>query len=304
MVFENTHEAIIDPGTWQLVQQTKKTVHRTDKTGVANPLTGLLFCADCGGKLYNHRSLRQTSKGTESWVDYYNCSTYQMGLQRETNPCCSHHISTKAVRSLILDAIRYVSQFALEDREAFIQKVREASELQQEEAAKALKRQLRQNEKRRKELDTLLKKLYESYALGKLPEKRYETLSAEYEQEQADLEEVIAAGQQELDVYAEDTSRADKFLALVKRYTDFSELTTLMIYEFVDKVLVHKPEKVDGERVQEVEIYLKYIGKVEIPQPEMTAEEEQEEARRKERQRKNHEKYLKRKTREQRNISM
>ncbi|MCD8381579.1 MAG: DUF4368 domain-containing protein, partial [Clostridiales bacterium] len=163
------------------------------------------------------------------------------------------------------------------------------------QSAQYTKRRLRKDEKRCKELDTLLKKLYESYALGKLPEKRYEALSAEYEQEQADLEEAIAAGQQKLDAYNEDTTKADKFLELAKKYTDFTELTTPMIYEFVDKVLVHKPEKIDGERTMEVEIYLKYIGKVEVPPPDPATIAAEEEAKRKEQQRKNHERYLRKK---------
>ncbi len=295
LIFENTHEAIVDPETWKLAQRTRETVHRTDTTGVANPLTGLLFCADCGARMYNHRQRKHTGSGKESIVDYYDCGSYRQGLLHETHRCSPHYISTKAVRNLILDAIRYVSQFALSDEAAFIQKVREASEIHQEEAAKELKRKLRRDEKHCKELDTLLKKLYESYALGKLPEKRYEALSAEYEQEQADLEEAISAGQQELDTFNEDTTKAEQFIALAKKYTDFSELTPPMIYEFVDKVLIHKPERIDGERVQEVEIYLKYIGKVDIPQPELTSEEEAEEAKRKEQRRKEHERYLRKK---------
>lgn len=190
---------------------------------------------------------------------------------------------------LLLETLRYVSQFALTDEAGFVQKIRQTTELQQESRAKELKRKLRKDEKRCKELDTPLKKLYESYALGKLPEKQYEALSAEYEQEQTDLEETISAEQKEPDAYNEDTTRIDNFLALVKKYTDFTELTPAMIHEFVDKILVHKPEKIDGERVQEVEIYLKYIGKVEIPAPEMTQEEMEAEAKAKERRRKKRE---------------
>ncbi len=303
LIFENTHEAIVDPETWKLAQRTRETVHRTDTTGVANPLTGLLFCADCGSRMYNHRNRMHTRNGKEYLQDHYDCGAYRQGLCREKQRCTHHYISTKAVRSLILEAIRYVSQFALADEAAFIKKMREASEIQQEEAAKALKQKLRRDENRCKELDTLLKKLYESYALGKLPEKRYEALSAEYEQEQADLEEAIAAGQAELDSFNEDTAKAEQFVALAKKYTDFSELTTPMIYEFVDKVLVHNPERIDGERVQEVEIYLKYIGKVEIPAPELTPEEIEAEARAKKRRQQNRESYQRRKEREKKKLA-
>lgn len=106
-------------------------------------------------------------------------------------------------------------------------------------------------------------------------------MSAGYEQEQEELEAAIQREQAELDSFHADTDRADKFLELVKKYTDFSALTTPMLLEFVDKILVHAPEKVDGERIQEVDIYLRFIGKVDIPAPELTQEELLERERRK-----------------------
>ena len=108
----------------------------------------------------------------------------------------------------------------------------------------------------------LIKKLYETYAMGKLEEKRFEMLSAEYEKEQDELEQALASDQADLDQFNEDTDRADKFLALAKKYTDFSELTTPMINEFVEKIVVHAPDRSTGERIQEIEIYLKFIGKI------------------------------------------
>ena len=144
-----------------------------------------------------------------------------------------------------------------------------------------MKIKLGRNRKRSAELDNLIKKLYESYANGKISEKRFEVLSAGYEQEQEELEAAVQREQAELDSFHADTDRADKFLELVKKYTDFSVLTTPMLLEFVDKILVHAPEKVDGERVQEVDIFLRFIGKVDIPTPEPTPEElaEQEKKR-------------------------
>ena len=107
----------------------------------------------------------------------------------------------------------------------------------------------------------------------------------EYEREQSELEAKLASLQSELDAFNADTDRVDQFMELAKKYTDFSELTTPMIYEFIDKILVHKPEKIDGERTQEVEIYLKFIGKFQVPLPEPTPEELAEEARKKKRRR-------------------
>ena len=299
LIFENTHDAIIDPETWQLAQQTKRTVHRTDTTGVANPLTGLAFCADCGAKMYNHRGRHiKASSGKEYPNDTYNCSTYTLTMQRETKQCFSHGISTKALRALILDTIRTVSSYAIANEDEFVEKVREASQVRLAEAAKDLKRKINQAKKRSSELDLLIKKLYEAYATEKIPEKRFEMLSAEYEQEQAELEKVIAAEQTELNAFNEDTARVGQFLALAKKYMDFSELTTPMINEFIEKIIVHAPDRSSGEREQEVEICLKFIGKFDAPLPEPTVEELAEEEKRRKRRVYNHERYLRKKERE------
>ena len=273
LIFENTHEAIVDPETWRLAQRTRRTVHRIDTTGEVNPLTGILYCADCGAKLYNHRSVKNNKNGTQTPVDFYNCASYTLTLQRETKKCCSHSITTKAIRAIILETIQTVSTYAISNEAEFIEKVLEASRLKQESEAKGLKRKINRAKKRSAELDTLIKTLYESYAMGKITEKRFEMLSADYEKEQAELEEVIASDIAELEVFTTDKDRAQQFLSIAKRYTDFSQLTTPMINEFVDKILVHVPEKIDGERTMEIEIYLKFIGMFDIPMPEPTPEE-------------------------------
>ena len=109
--------------------------------------------------------------------------------------------------------------------------------------------------------------------MGKLEEKRFDLLSGEYEKEQAELEQILTADQTNLDQFQDDTERADQFLALAKKYTDFSELTPAMLHEFVDKILVHAPDKSSGERVQEVDIYFRFIGQFEVPVPDPTPEE-------------------------------
>ena len=273
LIFENTHEAIVDAGTWELAQKVRRTQRRKDTTGEANPLTGLLFCADCGAKMYNHRG-KQIREGHTILHDGYNCSTYTLTIERETKCCYSHSISTRALRELILETIRTVSTYAIENEAEFIEKVRAASEVRQQEAAKDLKRRISRAKKRIAELDVLIKKLYESYAMGKMPEKRYETLSADYEREQAELEGALASAQAELDQFNADTARVDQFLALAKKYTDFTELTTPMINEFIDKIIVHAPTRDEyGDRCQEVEIFLNFIGKFDVPTPEPSAEE-------------------------------
>ena len=287
VIIENTHEAIIDPETWLLAQQTRKTVHRTDKTGIANPLTGLVFCADCGAKMYNHRGKPKPDKPNGGIdpvsglfpYDNYECSTYAGTLHRAEKECCRHYINTHALRALVLDATRTVSQYAIANKEEFAQQVRQASEIRQSQEAKALKKKIAKATKRSTELDGLIKKLYESYATGKISEERFDMLLAGYEQEQKEVKALAEMEQQELDAYENDTEKVNQFLALAKKYTDFSELTPQMIYEFVDKILVHTPQKIDGERTQEVEIHLKHIGNFEVPMTEPDPVDQAEEGK-------------------------
>ena len=293
LIFENTHEDIIDKATWDRVQEIRQTVRRTDTTGEANPLTGLMFCADCGAKMYNHRN-----RNAQFLNDNYNCSAYTRTATRETRLCCSHSISTRTVCTLLLETIRTVSAYAISNEEAFRQKVLAASKLKHEADTKELKKKIAKAKKRSAELDVLIKKLYESYAMGKISEHRFDALCAEYEREQAEMEAMIATEQSALEAFRADTDRADQFLALAKKYTDFTELTTPMIFEFVDKILVHAPEKIDGERTMEIAIYLKFIGKFDIPMPEPTPEELAElEAQRKKRAA-NRAKYYRKKERQ------
>ena len=272
LIFENTHEAIIDKETWELAQQLRKTPRRHDTIGEANPLTGLLFCADCGAKMTNHRS----RGGTESCPypsDFYDCSTYTLAHQKRTHACSGHYIRTKAVRELVLNTIRTVSAYAISNQEEFAAKVRAASQIKQKEAAKDTKRRLNKDRKRIAELDNIIKKLYESFATGRINDERFDRLLTEYEAEQKELQVSVKADEERLSSFEEDTVRVEQFMELARRYTDFSELTTMMINEFIDKIIVHAPEKVDGDRVQEVEIYLKSIGQFELPAPELTEEE-------------------------------
>ena len=272
LIFENTHEAIVDAETWELAQKLRKTPRRHDTLGEANPLTGLVFCADCGAKMMNHRS-RGGTENNPYPSDFYDCSTYTLAHQKRTYACSGHYIRSKVLRELILETIRAASTFAISDRDAFLEKVRSASQLRQAEAAKETKRRLNKDKKRISELDTIIKKLYESFAVGRITGDRFDSLLAEYEAEQKALMEFVSEMETQMSAFTEDTDRAKQFLELAKKYTDFSELTTPMINEFVEKIIVHAPEKIDGDRVQEVEIYLRFIGRFELPVTELTEEE-------------------------------
>ncbi|MDL2232383.1 recombinase family protein [Ruminococcaceae bacterium OttesenSCG-928-L11] len=280
LIFENTHEAIVDAGTWETAQQCRKTAKRTDTFGEANPLTGKMICADCGARMYNHR--KAGGKPYQHWngrtytrppSDVYTCSTKNNARNRFTDACSNHTIRTAVVRELILDAIRAASSFVKTNEAEFVRQVREASAVRRDETAKAHKKRLGKAQKRVAELNTLIKKLFEEHTLGNIPGKRFDILAADYEQEQITLEQSIEALRAELDDFDADSVRADKFIEIASKYTDFSELTPAMINEFVDRVVVYEADKSSGEREQKVEIYLNFIGKVDVPLPELTAEE-------------------------------
>jgi len=293
-IFENTHEAIVDPDTWDTAQKCRKTVRRTDSLGEANPLTGLLFCSDCGAKLYNHRKPYVTQYVNKMGYtckrapkDVYVCSAYTLAGRRFEKKCTNHQIRTVVLREIALDVIKSVSGFVKENEAEFIEQVREASAIRLDETAQAHRKRISKEQRRIAELDTLIRRIYEDNVSGKLNDKRFEVLSQEYEQEQSDLEQSIVMLQTELDSFNADGVRADRFIEIVKRYTDFTELTTPMILEFIEKIVVHEADKSSGERHQQVEIYLNFIGKFDIPTVEPTAEEveAEEKARRKRAQR-------------------
>ncbi len=310
LIFENTHEAIVDRETWETAQRCRKTVRRTDTWGEANPLTGLLFCADCGAKMYNHRGMGGWARDWHGnptgerrpFRDEYNCSAYNQGNERYERRCSQHYIRAEVIRELVLDVIRRVSLYAKSNEEDFIRQVRETSALRQDEAAKAHRKRIQKNEKRIAELDSLFRKTYEDNANGKLSDMRFEQLSGAYEKEQAELIELTDALKAELAAFDADSTRADRFMELVKRYTDFTDLTAPMLHEFVEKILVHEADRSGGERVQKVDIYLNFIGKFDVPLPEPAPEElaEAEEARRKrEKKREYNQRYMEKKRRKE-----
>lgn len=274
MIFENTHEAIIDEETWNNVQRLIETKRRPKKNG-APPcrLSGLLYCADCGSKL----SHRYNSRNKYDADNSYGCSSYR----QYTRNCTMHYIRVSVVEKLILETIREVSAYALSNEKEFVKKVREASDVQQEATMKEYRRRLGKAKRRHEELDDLVKKLYESFATGKIPEKHFDRLLSGYDNEQTTLEAEMQELQTGLDRYDADSVRADRFLELVKRYTDFSELTTPMLNEFIEKVVVHEADKSTGDRVQKVDIYLNFIGAFTVPKMEaaLTAEQEAREQR-------------------------
>ena len=284
VIFENTQEAIIDKETWERVQTLRKTIRRTDSIGKANPLTGLMFCADCGAKMYNHRGKAGNAR---DWAgrpngkkrpdrDEYNCSRYDLGNQHYDKYCTTHLIRTAVVNELLLEAIKGVCDYALSNEAEFMAQVCSASEDRQEKAARSIRQRKQRNEKRTDELTRLIRKLYEDNVSGRLSDTLFEQMLRDFEAELSDLTEIVSQDQQELERISRETINAEKFLSLVRKYTDFSELTPAMINEFVEKILVHQAQGKGASRIQEIEIFFNFVGKVDIPHKEVELTDEWE----------------------------
>ena len=302
VIFENTHEAIVDPETWQTAQRCRTVKRRIDTTGEASPLTGILYCADCGHRLYNHRraAYERPSSHTGQMMKVGARDDYKCSKGNNSGPhskkCTTHFITSNTANALILETIQRTTAFARSNETEFINLMRKASTLRQSESAKSNKKQIAKNEKRIAELDGLFRKTYENFAAGRLTGKRFELLSGGYETEQSELETQTAKLKEELAQFESDTFRADKFMELVKRYSDFSELTPAMLHEFVEKVVVHEGDKSSGVRQQRVDIYLNYIGQFDLPgEGEMVTPEDPKKAKEREYQRE----YKRRKRAEQ-----
>ena len=292
-IFENTHEAIIDQQTFDLVQKIRSNVRRyPNGWGEAAPLTGLLYCADCGGKMYVHR----TNNGRR--ISQYTCSNYTKVPCGTLCPT-QHRINESAVLTLVSDTLRAIAEYSRNDRTEFIHTVQETQVAQQSADISKKRRHLATAQKRAGELEKLICKIYEDNALGKLPDTRYKALDAQYAKEQDALEIEIAELEKAVTGYEQSQKSAEKFIALIDKYENFDTLTNTMLNEFVEKILVHeRSRKGSQDTTQEIEIYFNFLGRYIPPslQPVPLTPEEQEELRKKEeRKDRLHQNYLKRK---------
>ena len=292
-IFENTHEAIIDQETFDNVQRVRGNARRyPDGFGEAYPLTGLMYCADCGGKMYVHR----TYNGKR--VPQYTCGQY--GKYPIGSLCpTQHRIKAEAVLTLIADMLRTIAEYSRNDRAEFIRTVQETQAAQQTADISKKRKRLAAAQKRAGELERLICKIYEDNALGKLPDARYEALDAQYAKEQDALNAEIAELEKAVTGYEQSRKSAEKFITLIDKYENFDTLTNTMLNEFVKKILVHeRARKGSQDTTQEVEIYFNFVGRYIPPalQPVPLTPEEQEELRKKEeRKDRLHQNYLRRK---------
>ena len=254
VVFEDTHQAIIDKDTWEAVQKARAQRRRPTKMGEMGMFSGLAFCADCGARLYHCR--------TTSWTheqECYNCATY-----RTQKKCSAHYIRAVVLEQLVLQNLQRVVAYAQEDEDEFVRRVMENKTAVQRTEQEQAKRKLDKQERRIDELDAIIQRLYEDRVAGTLSAERFAKLSEGYEKEQATLRQSVEELRSVVSAAETQTVNIKSFLKIVKKYTEPTKLTPALLREFVEKVVVHAPDKSSGHRVQRIDVHYNFIGEIDF----------------------------------------
>ena len=256
-IFENHHEPIIDTQTWERVQELRKQRKRPNRYDEVGLFSGILFCADCGSVMYQQRY--ETDKRRQ---DCYICGSYK----KRTADCTAHFIRTDLLTAGVTENLRKVTSYAAKHEARFMKQLMAQNEDGGKRKNAARRRELEAAQKRIGELNGIFKRLYEDSVSGRITDERFMELSADYEQEQAALKARAAELQAELGKSQEAAGNVDKFMAVVRKYTSFEELTPTLLREFVEKIVVHECWKDEqGTRHQDIEIYYSFVGKVDLP---------------------------------------
>lgn len=256
-VFEGTQEAIIDKETFETVQKMRGTKRAYTKFNEVNIFSGLLYCADCGGRMTIRRRKEDRRK------DAFICSTYR---KKKKNLCTEHAIKVSALDQIVLQDIRKVCAYIKQYEQEFVEDFRQCSRKESARLQLMGKSELKKAENRLSEIERIIVKLYEEKVCGRMPEERFELLAENYETEQAELKQKTEALKASLAAKEERDGSLEKFVSLVRSYTEVQNLTPEILNSFIDKIYIGKPERIDGQRVQEVKIIYKLVGAVNIPQ--------------------------------------
>ncbi|HFI0446293.1 TPA: recombinase family protein [Streptococcus suis] len=258
LIFKNTHEAIIDQETFDIVQKMrshKRSNQRyKNRLGHENLFAGLVFCGTCGRK---HYFCPQEKNGLNH--DHYKCSGYRRPIDGCENP---HYIQKSALIEIVSDKLRQTISEAQLDRENFLKKLEQQSQAQFSKDNKRQRQQLQKDEHRSKEIDRIIQQLYEDNLLGKISDERFVKLSQTYEEEQKQLQTSISDLTEKLAKQQEDSLNISKFMTRISKYTQVSELTVEMVNELIDKIVIHKPTGTKHNRIIQIDIYCNFIGKL------------------------------------------
>jgi site-specific DNA recombinase len=265
MIFKNTHEAIIEESVFEVVQRIRDGRRRLTPMGEMPLLSGMMFCADCGNKLYQVRG-----RGWKHEKEYFVCATYR----KIKGGCSSHQIRNAVVEELLLDGIRRVTAFARDCEDEFVEMVTKKTRSELDKSMRDSRRELEQAQARIAKLDEIIQKLYEDNIEGKISDERFTKMTANYEAEQQTLEKRVTELKSIMTEEKESALNVDHFLTLVRKYTDIKELTAEIIREFVEKIYVYKAERIDGRRVQRIKIVWNCIGEFDPPVSTSTTKNE------------------------------
>lgn len=250
-VFEGTHEAIIDKETFEIVQKIRAGKRRPTRMGEMPMFSGLLYCADCGRKLSFHRKADDPPE-----KHHYLCENYRSN----TANCTMHYIRNVVVERIVLENLKEVIQYVSNYEDEFVRMIMDSDMRQRNRELSQKKKRLAEIQKRIGELDTIFQRIYEDNIIGKLSDERFMKMSKGYEDEQHTLQTEADEIQSELQQEEKKSVDVKRFLAIVKKYTDLTELTPEILREFIDKIIVHAPDKSSGRRLQEIEIIYNHIG--------------------------------------------
>lgn len=261
IVVEGMHEPIIEPDEWELVQRLitsrKKSVGDSQKYD--NIFCGLLKCSDCGYSLGLARNRKKWNEEDYSEnFDFY-CNRYRShGLAG----CSKHRISAVSLYNAILADIKRLANNALENDKQMISSIAAKLSKDEMDGMKQAERDLKKANKRLSELDRLFAKLFESHAKEEISDRNFSTLSASYEVEQKNLEAKISELNMIIKANRENRENAETFVDIIKNYADITELSQAMLNTLIDKIEVHEPENIDGEYIQKLDVYYKFVGRI------------------------------------------
>ncbi len=262
-IFENTHEAIIDQETFDIVQRIRDGRRRRTPMGEMPILSGMLYCADCGAKLYQVRA-----KGWTYDKEHLVCATYR---KKGKHLCLSHQIRNVVIEEILLAQLKEITAYAREHEDEFIEMVAKSSAKTKEKEIRDSRKECEQSNARISKLDTLIEKLYEDNIEGKISDERFMKMTTSYEAEQKQLEERVVKLQKNILQIQERSANIDAFLNKVHQYTDIQELDAEIIRTFISRINVYAAEKVEGKRRQRIQIIYNCIGEFQPPKHKKTA---------------------------------
>lgn len=254
---KNTHEPLIDEETFELAQKVIKVKKRPTKEGEHQIFAGLLKCSTCGQSLSFAKGENSKTSGGKGGRGSFACN---LSRRKGKEYCSFHYISYLDIYTIILEDIKRNATTVTENEDAFVEMVANISKSNLKKSISSAKKEKEKLNHREPELQAILRKLYEDNALGKISDEQYVTLSRDFNDEQKHNKERLKVLD---DIISQETEKQDntaKFLELVREYTDIKELTKPILNELIDKVVVYDAEKIEGNRVQRIDIYYRFLG--------------------------------------------